>query len=238
VGHPRKIAVQNFGDSAQDLTGWRLQSDKPGEIFDLSIAGTIAPGGAFFVFNGHKAPPVPEQSGGLWIYPWNYTEFLEESAFVLSQDGKDFIRLVNAAGRQVSAMPCPGTLEIPPLQEPEATPTPQNPGPGAGGSSQTEVNQQSSAESGGTQSTGASQNVPASGNTAVTSATGSTAQTGNVSGQALGGPASGAGALQLQVAGGQPLGSHLLPLSFLGVLAAAALALVGVRMIRRALRRP
>jgi hypothetical protein len=238
LGHPRRIAIKNTGDTAQDLTGWKLLSDNPNEVFDLGVAGTVEPGVTFYVFNGHLAPPVPQQAGSQWIYPWNYTPVLDESAFVLHEDGKDFIRLVDASGwpwREVSAMPCPGTTEIPPLQQPETpTPPPTTPDPGAGTTGGTDGNQETAAQSGGAQS-GASQNT-AAGSTTVTSGAGSTAQTGSVGG-AAGGPSSGAGGLHLQVSGGSPLARQLLPLSILGVVAGAALALLGVRMMRRP-RRP
>ena len=242
LGHPRRIAIKNMGDTAQDLTGWKLLSDNPNEVFDLGVAGTVEPGVTFYVFNGHLAPPEPQQAGSQWIYPWNYTPVLDESAFVLHEDGKDFIRLVDAIQypwREVSRMPCPGTTEIPPLEQP-ATPTPPpNAGPDAGGNSgQTDSNQTASAQGDGAQSTGASQNAAASGNTAANSGAGTAAQPGNGSAQAAGGPSSGVGALQLQARGGPPLVVHSLSLSFLGVIAGVALALVGARMLRRALRRP
>jgi hypothetical protein len=239
LGHPRRIAIQNKGDTPQDMTGWKLLSDKPPDVesFDLSVAGTVGPGVQFYVFNGHMAPPVPEQSGGQWIYPWNYTAELDESAFVLAEDGKDFIRLVDASGwpwRQVFEMPCPGTLEIPPLQQPQTpTPPPSSPDPGTQDPGQTDGNQATDAQSGAT-----NQNAAASGNAAGTGGTGTTTQAGNVSGQAVGGPASGVGALPLQVSGGSPFAALSLPLSFLGVIVGVGLALAGARIMRRALRRP
>jgi hypothetical protein len=243
LSHPRRIAFQNTGDAAQDLAGWKLLSNKPNEVFDLSVAASVEPGAVFYVFNGHLAPPAPEQSGGQWIYPWNHTPVLDESAFVLKEDGTDFIRLIDASSfpwRDVSHMPCPdNTTAIPPLEQPATpTPPPSNPDPDAGGNTgQTDGNQATSAQTDGAQSTGASQNAAASGNTAATSGAGAAAQPGSVSG-AAGGPASGVGALPLQISSGQPFGSHLLPLSLLGVVAGVALSLVGLRMLSRALRRP
>ena len=243
AGHPRKIAFQNKGDTAQNLAGWRLLSNKLNEVFDLSVVGAVGPGETFYVFNGHLSPPAPEQSGNSWIYPWNYTPVFDESAFVLREDGTDFIRLVDATGfpwREVSKMPCPdNTTEIPPLEQPATpTPAPANPDPGVGGNTGgTDGNQATSAQSDGSQSAGANQNAAAA-NTASGSGTGSTTQTGSASGAAAGGPASGVGALHLQVSGESPLAARSLSLSLLGVVAGAALALVGARIIRRALRRP
>jgi hypothetical protein len=243
--HPRKIAIQNKGNTAQDLSGWKLLSNKPGEEYDLSgqdRPGQVGPGEPFLVYNGHQSQPAPYQSGNTWIYPWNYTPVLDESFFVLFPDGTDFIRLVDATGfpwREVSAMRCPdNTGAIPPLEQPSTpTPAPANPDPGTGGNTGgTDGNQAASAQGDSAQSTGASQNAAASGNTATTSGAGTAAQPGSVSG-AAGGPASGVGALPLQASGG-PLSGYALQLGLLGIAAGAALSLVGVRLLRRALRRP
>src|SRR5437870_13867442 len=88
----------------------------------------------------------------------------ERSLFVLDENGTDFIRLVDASQfpwREVSAMPCAGTLEIPPLQQPATpSPSPSNVEPGAGGTTaQTDGNQAASAQTDGAQSTGAGQNA-------------------------------------------------------------------------------
>ncbi len=241
VLHPRRIAITNKGDTAQSLAGWKLLSDKPNEVFDLGVAGQVAAGETFYVFNGHMAPLTPTQAGSQWIYGWNPSEVLDPTLFVLEVNGTDFIRLVDATGfpwRDVSSMPCPGTTEIPPLQQP-ATPTasPAAAEPRAGGGGQTDGNQAATAQTDGAQSTGASQNVSASANTTASSGAGTTnAQTANASGQLVGGPASGIGVLS--TSSGQPLAGYLLPLGLLGIVASAVLALVGGRVLRRALRRP
>jgi hypothetical protein len=246
VLHPRKIAIQNHGDTAQSLAGWKLLSNKPGEEFNLGVPGkspsSIAPGEVFYVFNGHMSQPEPYQSGDSWIYPWNYTPILDESFFVLFPDGTDFIRLVDASGfpwREVSNMSCPDNPgPIPPLQQPTTptpTPPPSNPGPGDGGNTGgTDGNQTTGGQTDTTQSTGASQNAATSGN-AATGAGGNTAQAGNVSGQAAGGPASGIGLLS--GSSGSPFAAHPL-LGLLGVAGSAALSLLGLRLLHRALRRP
>jgi hypothetical protein len=242
VLHPRKIAIQNKGDTAQSLAGWKLLSDKPNEEFDLSVVGSVGAGETFFVYNGHKSPPAPEQQFGQWIYPWNYTPELVESAFVLTENGTDFIRLVDASQwpwRQVSVKGCETTGEIPPFELPSTpTPAPSNPDQGTGGGNNggTETNQATSAQTDAGQSTGASQGAATSGTTAGGSGTVTSAQTGNVSGQVVGGPASGVGVLSSS--SGQSLARHLLPLGLLGGFAGAALMLIAVRMLSRALRRP
>ena len=136
-------------------------------------------------------------------------------------------------------MPCPGTPEIPPLQQPATpSPSPSNTEPGAGGNTaQTDGNQAANAQTDGAQSTGASQNVAASGNTTLSSSAGTTtAQAGSASGQVVGGPASGIGVLT--GSSGQPLAGYALPLGLLGIVASGVLSLVGGRVLRRALRRP
>jgi len=236
--HPRKIAIKNFGDTAQVLTGWRLESDQPDEVFDLGPIGSLEAGAIVYVFNGHLSPEAPTLVGGSWVYPWNPGSF----DWALNEDGQDFIRIVDAAQlpwRSVSEMPCPGTAEIPPLQQPTATPPPSNPnpgstGPGAPQDNQVDDTQSASTQTGDTQSPTTTQNVTAA-NSAVGGGAGTTAQTGNVSGQAAGGPASGAGLLSGST--GAPLVGYLL-LSLLGVVASAGLALLGLRMVYRPQRRP
>src|SRR5205809_638308 len=48
--HPRRMAIQNKGDTPQNLAGWKLLSDKPNEVFDLGVAGQVAAGETFYVF--------------------------------------------------------------------------------------------------------------------------------------------------------------------------------------------
>ena len=91
AGHPRKIAIQNKGDTAQDLPGWKLISDKANEVFDLDLVGTVGPGVNFYVFNGHLAPPTPQQVGGEWIYGWNPSEVYDPSLFVLDEDHEELV---------------------------------------------------------------------------------------------------------------------------------------------------
>jgi len=243
-GHPRKIAIQNKGDTAQNLAGWQLMSDKPNEVFDLSVVGSVGAGEVFYVYNGHLAPPTPVQVGGQWIYPWNPSEVYDPSLFVLNEDGHDFIRLVDASGwpwRDVSSMGCPGTTDIPPLEQP-ATPTPtppsSTPDQGAGGNTGgTDAGQATSTQSSAAESVGASQNAPASVNTsASTGARTTAAQTGSVSGQVVGGPASGIGVLSGN--NGPALAGHLLLVGLLGGVAGLVLMYVAVRMLYRGLRRP
>src|SRR5438876_5554067 len=154
-GHPRKIAIQNKGDTAQDLAGWKLLSDKPNEVFDLGVAGQVAAGETFYVFNGHLAPTTPLQLGGQWVYGWNPSDVFDPTLFVVDPNASDFIRLVDASQfpwREVNAIACETTTQIPPLQQP-ATPTPSStPDQGGGGNSgQTDGNQAAAAQTDTTQ---------------------------------------------------------------------------------------
>ena len=239
AGHPRGIAISNNGTTEQGLVGWKLMSDKPEEVFDLDVVGSVAAGETIFVLNGHNAPLTPTVVGGQRIFGWKPSDVYDPALFVLDENGTDYIRLVDATGfpwRDVSDKPCPGTTEIPAFQQP-ATPTasPAATEPGAGGGGQTGGNQAGSFQTdGGAVSQDASQNASASGNTNASRAGTTTAQTGNASGQVVGGPASGIGVLS--GSSGQPLAGYALPLGLLGVVAGGALALVGLRTIRRGLR--
>ena len=236
--HPRRMAIQNKGDTPQNLAGWKLLSDKPNEVFDLGVAGQVAAGETFYVFNGHLAPTTPLQLGGQWVYGWNPSDVFDPTLFVVDPNASDFIRLVDASQfpwREVNAIACETTTQIPPLQQP-ATPTPSStPDQGGGGNSgQTDGNQAAAAQTDTTQSATASQNTTASGGTNASRGVGAAAQTGNASGQVVGGPASGAGGL----AGGTPLAAEPLALGISSLVGGGALALVGIRMLRQRLRRP
>ena len=221
-GHPRKIVIRNSGDSAQDLIGWKLESDQPGEVFDLSVAGTVGAGEIFEVQNGHQAPLVPEQIGGRWVYGWKASETYDPSLFVLWEDGYDFARIVDAAGHEVSREPCP----IPAGWTP--TPQPTQPGqetpPATGGTNTT----------GATQTDGAVQTVPGAANTGTGRGAAPTRGTG---GEAFGPPAppSDSG---VPSGGGPPLTEQSVPLLVMSMLAGVLLTLGGLRMVGLGIRRP
>ncbi len=222
-GHPRKIAIVNGGDSAQDLTGWKLESDQPDEVFDLAQIGALGPGATVYVFNGHGAPEAPELVGGSWIYPWNPGSF----DFALWEDGQDFIQIVDAGGNVVSTKPCPVPPATPtPEPQPQPTLVPSDTNPDNGS------NQPDSNQADNTQTGGGSQTSTGSGNAALSSA-----QSRSAAGEVFGPPAPGAAA-PLPAGGGPPLAAHSIPLSLMGILAGTALILGGVSLIRLALRRP
>src|SRR3972149_5325093 len=51
---PEVVVIQNRGDVAQDLTGWKLESDPPGdEVFNLF--GTLKPGESTSIALGQQS---------------------------------------------------------------------------------------------------------------------------------------------------------------------------------------
>lgn len=104
---PELVVIENRGLEAQDLTGWRLESDPPSqEVFDLSVVNTLLPGESVFI----EAGPG---TGG--IFAWSQ-EFVFRDG-----DPTDYARLVDGAGSVVDQANCPGQA---PLGTPEPTPTP------------------------------------------------------------------------------------------------------------------
>ena len=226
-GHPRRIGIQNSGNSAQNLTGWKLESDKPDEVFDLGVATAVGPGETFYVFNGHQAPLVPEQIGGQWIYGWKPSEIYDPSLFVLWEDGYDFVRIVDAGGNEVRREPC--------LIPAGWTPTPQPTQPG-------QATQPSSGNTGSTntpaatQTDGAVQTVPGASNTGPGRGTAQTRGTGPA-GEALGPPLAPSDS-GVPSGGGPPFTEQSVPLLVMSLLAGAVLTLGGLLMVGLAVRRP
>lgn len=109
--HPRRIRIENQGDTAQDLTGWQLRSDSvEGQPWDLSEVGSIPAGGKFFVFQGHLSPAVNPSLG---YYRWGTDEIFNLRA----NDSSDYVRIVDAQGNTVDQRNCEGLA-------PGATPAP------------------------------------------------------------------------------------------------------------------
>src|SRR3989337_293880 len=57
-GDPELVAIENRGDVAQQLAGWKLQSDPASEVFDLSVLGGLQPGASIFIQAGPSATGV------------------------------------------------------------------------------------------------------------------------------------------------------------------------------------
>ena len=98
-GDPELVVIENFGDTAQTLTGWDLQSDPPGlQAFDLTVLGGLAPGASVSIQSG------PSASG---VFKWGL-EFIYRD-----DDPTDYARIVDNTGAIVHQVNCA-----------EATPTP------------------------------------------------------------------------------------------------------------------
>src|SRR3990170_5212213 len=113
-GDPELVRIENRGDVAQQLAGWKLQSDPASEVFDLSVLGGLQPGASVLIQAG------PSASG---VFKWG-------TAFVFRDDDPtDYVRIVDNTGATVDQVNCGG--EIP--SEPSPTVTPPNGVPNGGG---------------------------------------------------------------------------------------------------------
>ncbi len=106
-GDPELVVIENFGDTAQTLTGWELQSDPPdSQTFDLTVLGGLAPGASISIQSG------PSASG---VFKWT-AEFIYRD-----DDPTDYARIVDDAGAIVHQVNCAGATPTP---TPSPTPTP------------------------------------------------------------------------------------------------------------------
>ena len=111
---PEVVVIQNRGDVAQDLTGWKLESDPPGdEVFNLF--GTLKPG------------------------EWTSISLGQQSVY-RDDDPSDYARIVNETGGAVHQVNCAGGAAATPTPTatagPEASPlvnVPNGGGPPAAG---------------------------------------------------------------------------------------------------------
>ncbi len=110
-GDPELVVIENFGDAAQTLAGWELQSDPPdSQTFDLNALGGLEPGASISIQSGPSA-------GG--VFMWTL-EFIYRD-----DDPADYARIVDDTGAIVHQVNCA-----------EATPTPSptpSPGPSPAG---------------------------------------------------------------------------------------------------------
>src|SRR3990170_1957241 len=98
-GDPEVMAIENAGDTAQQLAGWQLQSDPASEVFDLSVLSGLAPGASIFIQAG------PSASG---VFKWG-------TAFVLRDDDPtDYVRIVDNNGATVDQVNCGGATPAAP----------------------------------------------------------------------------------------------------------------------------
>ena len=90
-GDPELVAIENAGDTAQQLAGWQLQSDPAGEVFDLSVLGGLAPGASIFIQAG------PSAAG---VFKWGTSLVLRDD------DSTDYVRIVDNNGATVDQVNC------------------------------------------------------------------------------------------------------------------------------------
>ncbi len=117
-GDPELVVIENFGDTAQTLTGWELQSDPPdGQSFDLAVLGGLAPGASISIQSG------PSASG---VFKWTLALIYRDD------DPTDYARIVDDTGAVVHQVNC---AEATPTPSPTPSPEPSSvaEGPDGGG---------------------------------------------------------------------------------------------------------
>ncbi len=119
-GDPELVVIENFGDTAQTLDGWELQSDPPdSETFDLAVLGSLAPGASISIQSGPSA-------GG--VFMWTL-EFIYRD-----DDPTDYARIVDDTGAIVHQVNCAEATPAPtPSPTPSSEPSPAGEVPNGGG---------------------------------------------------------------------------------------------------------
>ncbi|KKL68224.1 hypothetical protein LCGC14_2127110, partial [marine sediment metagenome] len=116
-GDPELVVIENFGDTAQTLAGWELQSDPPdSETFDLAVLGSLAPGASISIQSGPSA-------GG--VFKWGL-EFIYRD-----DDPTDYARIVDDTGAIIHQVNCAEATPTPsPTPSPEPSPVGEVPNGG------------------------------------------------------------------------------------------------------------
>ncbi len=115
-GDPELVVIENFGDTAQTLTSWELQSDPPdSQAFDLTVLGGLAPGASISIQSGPSA-------GG--VFKWGL-EFIYRD-----DDPTDYARIVDDTGAIVHQVNC---ADATPTPSPTPEPSPAAEVPNGGG---------------------------------------------------------------------------------------------------------
>lgn len=104
---PEVVEVKNFGNTEQDLTGWKLQSDG-NDPFDLAPAGTIPAGGSIFIESGPGAQAT---------FKWSQSQIFRDN------DPTDYAKLVDNTGATKGQTACAQATAAP-TAAPTPTPTP------------------------------------------------------------------------------------------------------------------
>ncbi len=104
TGDPEVVVVTNQGDAAQDMTGWKLQSDpEASESFDLRVFCSLLAGGSISIQSG------PSSSG---VFSWGIDAVFRDN------DATDYVKLVDASGATVQQVNCAGEAAPTPTPEP------------------------------------------------------------------------------------------------------------------------
>jgi hypothetical protein len=92
---PEAVTISNEGATAQDMQGWRLESDPVDQqSFDLSAVGSLPPSASVTITSGPAA-------GGIFVWSQEFV-FRDD-------DPTDFARLVDADGNIVDEVACAAT---------------------------------------------------------------------------------------------------------------------------------
>lgn len=106
--NPEVVTLMNFG-SSQNLGGWELRSDpitNAGQVFDLSLVGSLDPGEQVSILSGSNAPETDPASGQ---YRWALSFKLR------NDDPTDFVQIVNSSSISVDQLNCGDEPPPPPL---------------------------------------------------------------------------------------------------------------------------
>lgn len=115
-GDPELVVIENFGDTAQTLASWELQSDPPdSQTFDLTVLGGLAPGASISIQSGPSA-------GG--VFKWGLELIYRDG------DPTDYARIVDDTGAIVHQVNC---AEATPSPTPSPEPSPVAEVPNGGG---------------------------------------------------------------------------------------------------------
>ena len=117
------MSIQNFGGASQNLAGWAIRSDpvtNGGQVFDLSVVGTLDPGEQASIYSGSNAPATNVGTG---VYRWALNFKFRNG------DGSDFAQIVNGQTSLIDQLNCGQQPPPPPPPPPTSTPTPTLPAP-------------------------------------------------------------------------------------------------------------
>jgi hypothetical protein len=97
--NPEVVTIKNFG-GAQSLSGWELRSDpvtNAGQVFDLSVAGTLDPGEQASILSGSNAPTTDPASGQYrWALSFKFR----------NDDPTDFAQIVDSSATIIDQLNC------------------------------------------------------------------------------------------------------------------------------------